>query len=380
MWQRLLVLMFVLGIVADAPARPSLAAASTDALAQAGCPLCHDVPEVAAASREEGCASCHQWIREIAADPVRRVRARAAFPHWDRYETTVGTYAAVPSLEAAMARLEPAWVRTYLADPHDLRPLLPETMPRFDLEPDDLDAIVAAFIVTRAAPNASPQVDVARVALGETLFTTKGCAGCHSLGGHHVEAGLPLAPDLAHTRDRMHRDMVAAWIADPQAVSPAATMPGLALTTDEVLALRDYVLLADLDWAPPAISLPDPVAATVEVSWEEVNGRVFGRICVHCHMDPAQNGGRRGPGNAGGFGWAATGLELQTPEGVAAAADAVRDALLRRRQEARRDVVAPGEQPAHLARPVRPGMPLGLPPIPDADLALVLRWLDQLES
>ena len=104
---------------------------------------------------------------------------------------------------------------------------------------------------------------------------------------------------------------------------------------------------------------------------------MFGKICSHCHMKPDLNEGRAGPGNDGGFGYAATGVELQTREGVAAVADKLPELLLKRRVEARRDTVGHGEAPAALERPERPGMPMGLPPIPDEDIALVLGWIEQ---
>ncbi len=85
-------------------------------------------------------------------------------------------------------------------------------------------------------------------------------------------------------------------------------------------------------------------------------------------------GGARG--NAGGFGWTATGIELETLDGVRAAADHIPAALQRRRQEAHRDQVAPGHLPARVDRPERPGMPLGLPPLSDADHQLVLGWIE----
>lgn len=116
---------------------------------------------------------------------------------------------------------------------------------------------------------------------------------------------------------------------------------------------------------------------TRPVAYAEVEEKVFGKICIHCHMDPAQNEGRAGPGNAGGFGWPATGIELQNVASVRAHGPAIVAALLRRRDEAARDVVHPGEVPAEIQRPVLPGMPLGLPPIPDADLALVMAWYAQ---
>lgn len=360
------------GAAAASPSEASLAA-----LRAGDCALCHEVPGVPPPDRTTSCSGCHAWIRAVATDPTRRARALEAFPLWERYERVTHSFVVVPSLTAAMARLDPEWVAAWLADPHDLRPSLPETMPRFDLDAGEREAIGRAFADARAAVPASPPPDVARLAAGEALFVARGCAGCHTFGARHTEARVPLAPDLAHARHRLDADMAAAWIADPGAVSPAATMPSLGLPVEEVLALRDYVLLAEPGGAAPA-PRDAPVAATVEpVTWAQVEERVFGRICVHCHMDPAQNDGRAGPGNAGGFGFPPTGLALQTRDQVAAAADRIPDALLRRRHEAARDVVAPGERPADLTRPEIPGMPMALPPLSDEDLSLVLGWIAQ---
>ncbi len=340
-----------------------------------GCATCHDVPGQAEEPRATSCAGCHDWIRATAADPARRERALAAFPLWERYERNVVSYLDVPSLEAAMARLEPEWVAAYLEDPHDLRPGLPETMPRFDLDEAQVSLIASAFGPEPVPATAA--VDPANAARGESLFASRGCVACHTFGTLHPGPGLPSAPDLAVTRHRMDPDVVAAWIADPQSVSAAATMPAFGLPADEVLALRDYLFVAD-----PAGQVPEPVASVPvavdrPVGWAEVQERVFGRVCVHCHMDPEANGGRGGPGNQGGYGWAATGIELETAAGVAAVADRIPAVLLRRRDEARRDVLAPGEAPADLDRHPTPGMPLGLPALSDEEIGLVLAWIEQ---
>jgi len=361
---------------AASPETPGAAALAT-AWQTGGCALCHAVPGQAPAARKDSCADCHDWIRTVASEPQARETARRIFPLWDRYERNVHSFLAVPSLGAAMARLDPAWVDAYLQDPHDLRPRMPEGMPRFSLDDQTRGEIVAAFAQARVDVKPQPRPDAAKVAWGQQLFVDKGCAACHSLGERHTDQGLATAPDLAWTRQRMSADMAAAWIAEPSAISPEATMPALGLDAAEVLAVRDYVLLAPLSpWpAPPAASLPAPVERPV--SYAEVDAEVFAPICVHCHMDPAQNEGRRGPGNAGGFGWPETGIELQTYEGVVAVADRIPDVLLRRRQEAPRDELAPGQAPALLARPERPGMPLGLPPLTDAQTSLILGWIAQ---
>ena len=363
--------------VADGEAGDSDATALSAAWSTGDCARCHEVPDQPDEPRVRSCHTCHTWIRAVSSKPEARARAIELFPHWERYEKNVRSYLEVPSLAAAMVRLEPGWVEGYLADPHDLRPRLPETMPRFALDDGTRRRLVDAFAAALVDVPETPAPAVANLARGEALFTSKGCVACHGFGARHPVAPLPMAPDLAHTRDRMHPDRVAAWIADPGAVSPAATMPPQQLALDEVLALRDYVMLADPQWTSAAAMTGLPQATKEPVTWAQVEERVFGRICVHCHMKPELNEGRAGPGNAGGFGWAATGIELQTREGVMAVADRIPDALLRRRHEAARDAVEPGQQPATVERPERPGMPLGLPPLSDEDTALVLGWIEQ---
>jgi mono/diheme cytochrome c family protein len=332
---------------------------------------------VDAATRLDHCRDCHLWIKDVSASPRKRAKALAAFPLWERYERNVASYLEVPSLDAAMARLDPAWVRGYLLDPHDLRPNLPEGMPRFGLSPEALDAVVSTFETRVASVPETPRPRRSNVREGAELFVDKGCAACHVYGDLHTTGVAPLSPDLMHTRERMSSDHIAAWIKDPTALSPDATMPRMPLTESEVLALRDYIVLAKLD-VPPQPAAVGPIEATADrVTWADVEERVFGKICVHCHMNAELNDGRAGPGNAGGFGFAPTGIELETPEGVAAAADRIPAALLRRRSEAHRDVVSPGYAPNSLTRPEIPGMPLGLPPLPDEDISLVLGWIEQ---
>jgi hypothetical protein len=368
------------GLAASAPAAavppPPGPAVAAD-LAAGGCTLCHTHPALPPAPRTEGCASCHAWVRAVAADPARRAKAAAAFPHWDRYEASVASYLAVPDLAVAGDRLESAWIANWLADPHDLRPGLPEGMPRVAL-PGDARARIAAWLTQgRPAVPGTPPPTRAGAEAGAVLARVRGCLGCHPAGG--LSPGNPAsgAPDLAFTRSRMDPDRAVAWIQDPRAVSPGATMPALGLTPGEATAIRDW-LWAGIPAAPPAPALgPLPAPAAEPVLWATVEERVFGRICVHCHMSPARNEGRAGPGNAGGFGWAPTGIALQTPAEVAAVAARIPGALARRRQEAPRDHVPPGHAPVALSRPARPGMPLGLPPLSDADHALVLGWIAQ---
>jgi len=360
-----------------APA-PETVVSATEAFTAGSCNLCHTVPGVAEAGRQASCKGCHVWIKAVSAVPAAREQALAAFPLWERYERNVATYLEVPSLGAALARLDPTWVRAWLADPHDLRPGLPETMPVFALSDAELDAIAGAFAQAQVPAAQTPAPDPARVAEGERLYGEKACGTCHAFGARLPVPGTPLAPDLAHTRARMDPDRAVAWIQDPGAVSPAATMPALGVSEEEAVALRDYLFLAEPGWVPAEPASAMLAAHEGPVGWHDVEAAVFGKICAHCHMNAALNEGRRGPGNAGGFGYPETGVALQTLDDVRAVDPEVLVRVLKdRRAEDHRDTVAYGEQPATLTRPARAGMPLGLPALTDAELALVLAWIDQ---
>jgi mono/diheme cytochrome c family protein len=350
--------------------------AAMAAMADGTCTACHVVPAVQAPPRTESCAGCHAWVKTVSANPAAREKALAYFPKWERYERNVRSYFAVPDLAASAARLDPAWIGRYLQDPYDTRPSMPETMPRFDLSTAQIDAIVA-WAAARSVPvAATPAPSAGNIERGAALFASRGCAACHGFGGIVEGAGLAAAPDLQHARDRVSNDMIVAWIVDPKAVSPAATMPAMGLSREEAIAVRDYLVLADARGAmPAAISAATPV--TRAVTYDEVESRVIGKICVHCHMDPVQNEGRAGPGNAGGFGWAPSGLELQTYASVKANAARIVSALKRRHAEEARDHVQPGETPQAVARPALPGMPLGLPSITGEDLAVIEAWVAQ---
>ena len=345
------------------------------ALETGNCNLCHTVPDHPNALRQDSCHTCHTWILNVSGDPARRERAMDIFPLWERYEQNVVSYLQVPSLPAAMDRLDPEWIASWLDDPHDLRPALPEGMPRFQLDSEERHAIAALFVTT-AVPE-TPAPDPQNIDTGKALFSERGCLTCHSFGATLATGVWPMAPDLAHTRDRMRPNVVAAWIEDPATVSASATMPNFGLTTEESIVIRDYLLLSDPGGQIAAPLSNILVPTTEPVTWDMVESQVFGKICVHCHMNETLNQGRTGPGNGGGFGWEATGIELQTLEGVRASADRIPDALLRRREEAHRDVVNPGEIPAQLRRPTRPGMPLGLPPLSDEEISMVLGWIEQ---
>jgi cytochrome c oxidase subunit 2 len=115
--------------------------------------------------------------------------------------------------------------------------------------PADFDAWVAAQ--KRPAPTPAPGSAAAR---GFQVFTTKGCNGCHAIGGVKEAAGIQ-GPNLTHLKSRgkfagyifdNNAENLKKWVADPPAMKPMAPernlgMPDLNLSPQEVEDVVAYL-------------------------------------------------------------------------------------------------------------------------------------------
>lgn len=378
-----------LGLASVLAAAPAAAQDARAVARRYGCASCHAVEGIRV-SRGQSCTGCHQGL-------VERQRGRGRAP-------SVRHYVSVPDLDVAGSRLREDYLVRYLQDPHDARPRLEETMPRLPVT--EADARVLARWLRRDAPSvpAGPAPSRANVEAGRAVFVRVGCATCHELGnldfGVHLppEALMGLgraafeAPNLRHVSERLDPDVALAWIEDPRAVSPRTQMPETNLSRADAILVRDFLWFAD-----PGAPAPRPAAnldltpLSRPVAFAELR-RVFDRSCIHCH---AHTDGR----SASALGFAPSSLDLSSEEGVRAGVllpDGTRRSILepdatgvppllyrlmRRHEEASRDVTAPRAdtlEPASRARPDEPvGMPLGLPPVDAADIRLIATWIAQ---
>ena len=245
----------------------------------------------------------------------------------------------------------------------------------------------------RAAAAIVPSSSAADVREGVALFERLQCGACHARGAQRPTAApVRDAPDLAFVNARMAPEVIAAFIADPAAFGAETKMPRYELSAAQAARLRDY-LTASAPSLPPllagvGVTVVQPSEAPPR--YADVRARVLDAICVHCHMDAAKNNGEGGPGNTGGLGYRGAGLDLESWAGIRRGAldargrrvsilDRPRDGgeplLLRRLRlrvaEHRAELAGPGA----VVSGGSPGMPLGLPPLSERDLALVERWL-----
>ena len=400
----------------DSEEKAAAIAAGTEALERHECNRCHEIDEVEPAGRSDHCVNCHVWLDGL--EPGDRhyelLSSRYGEPVLQRYQRNIFHYREVPVLSAVARRLDPKWIDTFLQEPWDLRPALEETMPRLNLPEADRRAIVRYFAAIagvadpyeRAARGHGERPSDAAIAEGKAIFLGRGCVSCHTYGnldtGKDAESllagGMParMAPNLRFAKDRMHRDVMVAWIEDPALLREGTPMPDMGLTHEEAERVADFLIWGDPELDPtPALQPPIPPAPLDRpVGWAEVKEKVLGRICVHCHMNAHERD--RGPGHEGGFGWPGSELAMRTYEalvhGALDRATGERYSVLEPREEGRlpplievmldrrveelRDRVEVFEDHERPAYPdSAPGMPMGLPSIPDEEVALVRAWI-----
>lgn len=87
---------------------------------------------------------------------------------------------------------------------------------------------------------------------GQQVFFEAGCNACHAIRG--TEAVARAGPDLTHIASRLtigaglmpnSRGALSGWIVNPQAVKPGNLMPPTRITTEDLHALVDYLLLLE---------------------------------------------------------------------------------------------------------------------------------------
>ena len=76
-----------------------------------------------------------------------------------------------------------------------------------------------------------------RIMRGQRMFTEQGCHGCHTVG----KAGTPIGPDLSHLGVKRSEADLKAWLRDPAMQRPAAHMPKLELTEEQIGVLAAFL-------------------------------------------------------------------------------------------------------------------------------------------
>lgn len=359
------------------------------------CNRCHTAEEaLTPAPYETNCTGCHTAIRSGDNDWKIWKYPPDALERWKQNITHLVD---VPTLTGADKRFRRDWMVEYLQSPHDVRPRLESTMPRLSMSEEDAK-LVAAYFVPDEKPHATVNLDDADPEAGRALMNAENCGFCHSFGGtepltasepenlptENLGRAMTLAPDLRHTRERMTPGAVVAWLEDPSAIKPDTLMPRYDFTDEQRRDIAAFVFETELE---PVESRAVPERLPVlerEVSYAEVERRVFKKVCWHCHSDPAGNNGDGGPGNTGGFGFEGRGLDLGSYEAIKRGRlndEGRRESVLEPMADGTPRIVAHmharhaevAGQPVDGIR----GMPMSVPPMSSEDIQLVETWIAQ---
>ena len=115
-----------------------------------------------------------------------------------------------PNLKEASLKLKREWIPVWIQNPQKFRPNT--KMPRFRLEQNEIEAI-SAFIWQSGITNSLPKQPPGNPSRGKTLFETRGCMACHSMGEMN---GGDFAANLNRVGEKANYDYLVRWIHNPR--------------------------------------------------------------------------------------------------------------------------------------------------------------------
>ncbi|HLG42494.1 MAG TPA: c-type cytochrome, partial [Planctomycetota bacterium] len=136
-----------------------------------------------------------------------------------------------PPLRTVGRKLDPNWMKEFLKNPERLSATRSSVMPKFALEPDEIEALVEYF---RVRDGAVPEDSRAKIPdsqidarfpdlLKADRLLQAGCAQCHAVDG----VGNEYSVDLGLVHRRLQRPWLKEFLRDPGSFYAATPMPSL---------------------------------------------------------------------------------------------------------------------------------------------------------
>ena len=151
-----------------------------------------------------------------------------------------------PNLSFEGERVNPEWLVKFLQKPIKIRPsgILPTRMPTFGFSEQEATAMAAYFADTSKAdyPYYLPEKKVMSATDTEAswkfYFQSFSCQACHAWNG---QGGI-IGPDQSDLGNRLRKEWIARWLADPQKYIPDVRMPNFELYPDEAEKLTNLMM------------------------------------------------------------------------------------------------------------------------------------------
>jgi|GEM_PF-213103 len=178
-----------------------------------------------------------------------------------------------PDLTFAGSKLQEKWMRSFLANPDVIRPLLQQmpnlglktstvtgkiTMPRFNLNKkivedtnkSDVDVVVNYFQQELLSPDIPKNIPTIpdmsmeeQIASGKNLYDQKGCVVCHQIGA----SGGAVGPNLSNVGNRLNPGFIFVHLENPRRFKPDIVEPTYGFTERERIVLTNYLMTLKLN-------------------------------------------------------------------------------------------------------------------------------------
>lgn len=161
-------------------------------------------------------------------------------------EEPIGAWVAskpAPVLDAVASRVQPDYLRRFLADPQAVDPgtTMPDVFAGVDAETRDVQVEALVHFLATGGTVAELRSDPSAVKRGETLFHTIGCAVCH--GGRNDDTSpLPTDVPLNDLGAKYGIRSLADFLRTPHEVRPGGRMPSLGLTEKQALDIAHFLI------------------------------------------------------------------------------------------------------------------------------------------
>ncbi|MFB3812818.1 MAG: hypothetical protein ACE14L_01805 [Terriglobales bacterium] len=178
--------------------------------------------------KKYNCMGCHQFI------PGQKTALMGLKRYQDAQEQLP------PQLLTEGARVDPEWLRRFLANPalsdtdtnrNGVRPYLAVRMPSFSFSDGELRKLVRFFQALSQQPipyipQPAPTLSAREMEMARSLFSSVAapCLTCHATGDPQHDK-TATAPNFLLAKGRLKPDWVERWMLDPQAISPGTSMP-----------------------------------------------------------------------------------------------------------------------------------------------------------
>jgi len=178
-----------------------------------------------------------------------------------------------PDLSYAGSKLQEGWIRSFLANPDVIRPLLQQmpklgltsgkpaakiTMPKFNLGQQkvedtnrtDVDAVINFLqqeLVSTDIPKKIPVITTMtmpeQISKGKSLYDEKGCKACHQIG---MEGGA-LGPNLSNVGNRLNPGFIFKHLENARKFKPDIVEPDYGFTERERIYLTNFLMTLKLN-------------------------------------------------------------------------------------------------------------------------------------